>query len=442
MATGKSLPRSTHPTTSDATEPDPRLIFVALVVSLLFIFATRLPVARIEPFEFDEFGFLVQSVEHWFPMFHTLFVTFGRALGLLTSDPYRGFVVLDMLTSAGALVSLWWMLRPIVRPATAAAAALVMGVSPLFWGYGAMAGNYTAIILVGAFLWGIAYRSHICPQRWQPIAAAGVLAIGTGYRQDIGTLWLPVFLLVLWQHRWKRAVVAGLLFASLNLLWFAAMLHEAHGWARYQVAATEFGYECGYLNSVWNLGFYDGPLRYSVKLGMALIWTLGPALVFVPRGVNRLSELGHTPFFGVMFAITTLPALSSHLLVHFGSPGWCFHYVPGLMILIGLGVTGDRQRGRRTPPSPFESIAAIFDPALCRLLTAAVVLAAMFWFYPTNYDQPGWRGSFDLSFCRFTRTGMKTPIPNRSPAFWRTANSRPLAGAPALTPGGVRAGSG
>ena len=119
-------------------------------------------------------------------MHHTLFMTFGRVLGLVAGDPYRGFILLDMLTSAVALVSAWWMLRAIVRPATAAAAALVLGVGPVFWGYGAMAGNYTAIVVVGSLLLGIAYRGRSSPQAWQPFAAAIVLAIGTGYRQDIG----------------------------------------------------------------------------------------------------------------------------------------------------------------------------------------------------------------------------------------------------------------
>ncbi len=69
-----------------------------------------------------------------------------------------------------------------------------------------------------------------------------------------------------------------------------------------------------------------------------------------------------------------------------------------------------------------------------RLVGVATVLAATFWCYPTDYAQPGLRGSFDLAFCRFTRIGLKTPMPNRSPAYWRTANSRPLAGTAAPRP--------
>jgi hypothetical protein len=129
-----------------------------MAIALVLVFATRLPVARTSAVESDEFGFLKQISAHWFPMHHTLFLTSGRALGWLVCDAYRGFILLDMITSALALVSVWWWLRALVLPATALAGTLVLGVAPVFWGYGGMAGNYTAIVAVGALLLGVACR--------------------------------------------------------------------------------------------------------------------------------------------------------------------------------------------------------------------------------------------------------------------------------------------
>jgi hypothetical protein len=415
----------------------------ALAIAILFVVATRWPVARVEPFEFDESSFVYLSTAHRFPMHHTLFLTFGRLLGSIAGDPYRGFILLDMIMSAAALVSTWWMLRAIVRPVTAFAATLVLGVAPVFWGYGAMAGNYTAIIAVGSLLLGIVFRGLSSPKDWQPIAASIVLAIGTGYRQDIGVFWLPVFGVILWQHRWKPSIAAALLFTALNLAWLAAMLSDAGGWTRYRAASAEFAREAGYLNSVWNLGLTDGPLRYSVKLAMALLWTLGPALYFVPRGAARLGRLNGGWILGSIMAFAALPALASHLLIHFGVPGYCFHYVPALVALTALGVghgsLEDGAAGTTALPSP----ARILDRgATPRLIAIAVILAGMFWFYPTDYTQQGWRGSFDLSFCRFTRIGLKTPLPDHAPEYWRTSNSRPLAGIPVRRPAASRAGAG
>jgi hypothetical protein len=441
MATGIVPTLSPRLNINESSEPSRRTVLIVLAIALVFVFVTRWPVARTEPLESDEFGFLDQTVTLWFPMHHTLFMTFGRLLGQLSGDPYQGFILLDMLTSAGALVSVWWWLRAISRPATAAAGALVLGVGPVFWGYGAMAGNYTAIVLVGAFLLGIAYRGRSCPRAWYPYAAAVTLAIGTGYRQDIGTLWLPVFGVILWQHRWKRAIQACLLFTILNLAWLSPMLYDVGGWAHYRAVSAEYAYRCGYLNSYWNLGFINAPARYAVKLGMALLWTLGPALLFVPRGAIRLRRVDRGGFLCFLFVISVIPALTSHLLVQFGVPGWSFHYVPTLIALLAIGIGRAQNHELEPRPLAFRFRGMFYQPA-ARLIAIAVLLAAVFWYYPTDYAQPGWRGSFDLAFSRFTRIGLKTPMPDHAPLYWRTPNSRPIAGTSVRPPREVPAGSG
>src|SRR4051812_27357820 len=197
LATTLPGDRDTH-VGSRPVDPDPASVAWAALIALAVVVVTRLPVARGWAIESDEFGFLDQIRLHWFPMHHTLYLSLGRVFGMIAGDPYRGLIMLNMTTSALALVSLWWFLRALAAPATAAAGALALSVAPVFWGYGAIAGNYSAIVAVGAFLLGVAYRTRQNPVAWHPFAAAVVLALGTGYRQDIGTLWLPVFIVILW----------------------------------------------------------------------------------------------------------------------------------------------------------------------------------------------------------------------------------------------------
>ena len=388
-----------------------RSIVLAVALATAFVVLTRWPVARAAPMESDEFGYLAAIRTHWLPMHHTLFLASARAVGEVVGDPYRGFVVLDMVISALALASVWWWLRALVRPATAAAATLALAVAPLFWSYGAMAGTYPAIVLVGSFLLGVAARTRDDPRPWHPIAAAVVLAWGTAYRQDIGTSWLPVFLVILWRHRWRHALRAAALFTALNLAWLLPMLHEAGGWARYREASSEFARSAGYLNSAWNLGLVDAPVRYAAKLSMALIWTLGPGLLAAPRGLARLWRTPGGPALAALLALSVLPPMGMHLLVHFGVAGYAFHYIPALMALMALGIG-------RVPDSRT-------DQAPPRLVALAAMLAGVFWFYPAEYDRPGLRGSFDLAFARHTRIGLRTPVDGRTPHYWRTANSRP-----------------
>jgi hypothetical protein len=395
------------------TDPSPAALMAGLVIAFGFVFLTRLPVARPGPLESDEIGFLAQTHVHWFPMHHTLFMTAGRLLGAVVGNAYGGFLLLDMITSGLALVAAWWWLRALVPPATAAGGALVLGVAPIFWGYGAMAANYTSIVAVGAFLLGVACRTRCAPEPWHPIAAAVVLALGTGYRQDIGTFWLPVLLVILWLHRWRGAILAGLIFTVLNLAWLLAMLHDVGGWSAYRARNAEYAYQAGYLNSVWNLGLVDASLRYAVKLAMALLWTIGPCLLFAPRGLLRLTRSQHGPFTILVLCLSIFPALGTHLLVQFGSQGYSFHYIPALLALAAIGIGGT---GRAYASAPL------------RLVAISALMASLFLLYPTDFNRPGWRGDFDLSFARLTRIGLRTSMEGRQPRAWRTANSRVVAG--------------
>jgi hypothetical protein len=404
-----------EPTRPGISDPTLRDTALALAIAVGAVVATRLPVARPMAYDFDEIGYLGFIQDDLFPKFHTLFLASGRVIGLAIGDAYRGFIVLDMAVSALALVATWWWLRALVSPRIAIAGACVLGAAPVFWSYGAMAGNYTAVPLVGSILLGVACRGFDRPKGWHPYLAAAALALGAGYRQDIGTFWMPVFLVILWQHRWVPAIQAGLLFVAVNLAWFIPMLHDAGGWTLYREESSRFAYKSGYLNSYWNLGFVDAPMRYAVKEFMALLWTFGPGLLAAPIGVARLWRRPHGRKTLALLILSVVPAVGSHLLVHFGVPGYAFHNVPALLALIVLGVVPaempDRSSERR---------------GVIRLAALSALLAACFLFYPTDYDHPGFRGDFDLSFARHTRVGLRTPTPLRDPSRWRTGNSQHL----------------
>ncbi len=374
----------------------------ACVIAVLTVALTRWPVARLGPIESDEFGYLGVIDRFVLPPHHTLFLAGGRVLGDLLGDRYRGFVILDMFTSAVAIVAAWWWFRSLVRPSTAVGGAALLAFSPVFWSYGALAGNYTAIVAVGCTLLGIACR----PTRaWHPWLAASLLSVGTGYRQDIGTLWLPVFGIILWRHRYRGAIGPLCLFTAINLAWIGTMLWSVGGWSNYRTMTAEFAHSAGYMNSAFHLGVIDAPIRYSVKLVMALVGTFGLALVVVPRGLVRVYR-DHPQWMLVMW-VSVLPALIMHLTIHFGVAGYAMHYVPALLGLIALGI------GR----------VGVSDMAPLRLAILATVSAGVFLLYPTDYSELGQRRDFDLAFARHTRVGLRLPMPKQGPQSWRTINS-------------------
>jgi len=396
-------------------EPRAVEILSAIGLCLVFVALTRIPFARTEPIEADEWMFVEHMEATWLPAHHTLFQTAGRAIGMVVGGSYRGLVTLDMLVSSLAMASLWWWLRALVRPSTAAGCVLVVGVSPLFWSLGEMAGNYPMIPLVGAFLLGVAYRGWQSPKVWHPYAAAAVLAVGTGYRQDIGTFMLPLFGVIVWQHRWRAALATLGLFTALNLAWLLPMLQAVGGWEAFRRQSAEFAYTAGYRNSVWNLGWVDAPIRYLVKIGIAVLCTIGPGLLFVPRGIRRLIDLPDGKKLAGLIVLGVTPALGSHLLVHFGVAGYSFHYLPSLAALLALGVGG-----AGTDP---QSVPSLLRRASVRLGGLAALMASLFLFYPARIDQPGWRGELDLVAGRYTRAGLKTDLASRTATTWRTSNS-------------------
>jgi Dolichyl-phosphate-mannose-protein mannosyltransferase len=417
---GREFGMASDPTDerSEVTDPERTEVLAAVVIALSFVAATRFPFVRTGPVETDEWQFVSQMDESWFPAHHTLFQTIGRAIGMFVGGHYQGLVVLDMIVSAVALVSVWWWLRALVRPSTAAACTLVVGVAPLFWSLGEMAGNYTMIPLVSSFLLGVAYRGWRAPKAWHPYASAVVLACGTGYREDIGTYLLPILGVILWSHRWKRAIWALALFTLLNLAWLLPMLHEVGGWDAYRKQSAEFAYTAGFKNSVWNLGLVDAPARYAVKMALAFLWTLGPGLIFLPRGLVRLVRLPDGKKLAGLLVLSVAPPLGSHLLVHFGVAGYSFHYLSFMVALLAIGV------GRLSIPS----LPARSDQAVLRFSLLAAMLAGLFLFYPADVDRPGWRGDFDLAIARYTRVGLRSDLAHRAPSSWRTSNSTAMPG--------------
>jgi hypothetical protein len=396
-----------------AVEPGRSEVWAAIGIALAFVAATRLPFARTVPMEMDERMFVSHIGSTWFATHHTLFQTAGRLLGLVTGDAYRGLVLLDMLVSGLALACVWWWLRALVRPSTALASTVVVGVAPVFWSLGEMAGNYTMIPLVGSFLLGVAVRGGRSPRSWHPYASAVVLAVGTGYREDLGTFWLPVLGVILWRHRWRPAIAALVLFTVLNLAWLLPMLREVGGLEEYRRQSAEFAHAAGYRNSVWHLGLVDAPVRYSVKLALAMAWTLGPGLLFLPRGLSRMGSTSEGRRLAALLALPVIPALLSHLLVHFGVAGYSFHYLPSAVALMAIGI------GRAT------STTTATDRAPARLSALAAGLATVFLFYPADFNRPGWRGDFDLAVARYTRVGLHSEVADRAPVAWRTSNSVP-----------------
>lgn len=364
---------------------------------------TRWPIARYGPIETDEFGYLEIIKRFAIPPHHSLYLASGRILGDLAGNAYDGFVILSMLMSICAILAAWWMLRAIVEPNIAAAATATLAFGPIFWSYGSIAGSYTAIAAVGCVLLGTALRPPDMLRLW---VTTVIFVIGIGFRQDIGVLWLPMYAWILTRYRFREALGAFTGFVLLNLLWLGAMIWSVGGINNYWVQTRAFAQSAGYGNSVFNLGFLDGTLRYAVKLAVANLWETGIAILFVPAGIWAAWNRSRGKIFWLA-ALSMLPALVFHLTIHFGVAGYCMHYVPAILVLIALGC----------------SQAATTKAATAKLAFAACISTVIFMSYPADFGSQNPRAEFDKAIARYTRVGLRLEYPRTGVQLWRTANS-------------------
>src|SRR5262249_59740671 len=76
------------------------------------------------------------------PPGYLLYVGLGRLLNASLGDPNMAYVTLAMLFSAATTFTVYWLARALYDRVTAAAAAALLAVSPLFWFYGAVGLTY------------------------------------------------------------------------------------------------------------------------------------------------------------------------------------------------------------------------------------------------------------------------------------------------------------
>ena len=92
------------------------------------------------------------------PPGYLLYVALGRLLNIPLGDPNLAYVALAMVFSAATTVAVYWLARALYDRVTAAAAATLLAVSPLFWFYGSVgltyAGEAFGASLVAAFAYG------------------------------------------------------------------------------------------------------------------------------------------------------------------------------------------------------------------------------------------------------------------------------------------------
>ena len=310
------------------------------------------------------------------PPGYLLYVALGRLLNIPLGDPNLAYVALAMVFSAATTVAVYWLARALYDRVTAAAAATLLAVSPLFWFYGSVgltyAGEAFGASLVAAFAYG-ALRGD--PRALYGCAVA--LGLVGGIRQSVLVLLFPlcVACAFLGVRSLRRLLIAAALMVVAVLSWFLPMVWLTGGLRPYLRASTQLYGSVVLPTSVLG-GSLDVTLAQARYVLASVIVGLGPltlAVFALPLYIRR-AGWGWGDWFLVAWIV---PPAAFYTLVHFGQAGYVLTFLPALVILLSrvlVEVVAVGSERLRRPNWRWGLTAAALVP-LCLLSTAFFVSA-------------------------------------------------------------------
>ena len=314
------------------------------------------------------------------PPGYLLYVGLGRLLNIPLADPNLAYVAVAMLFSAATTVTVYWLARALYDRATAASAAALLAVSPLFWFYGSVGLTYAGEAFGASLVAAFAYGALRGDARY---LYGGALALGLvgGIRPSVLVLLFPLCVgcAVLGIHggirgAWRLALAAALMLGAV-LSWFLPLVWLSGGLTAYLRASTQL-YGSAVLPTSVLGGSIDVTLAQARYVLASVIVGLGPlalAALALPLYVRR-AGWGREEWF--LFAWIAPPAVF-YTLVHFGQAGYVLTFLPGLVILLSRvlveAVAAGSERLRR--PNWRWGLTAVALVPLCLVSTGFFVSA-------------------------------------------------------------------
>jgi len=310
------------------------------------------------------------------PPGYLLYVGLGRLLNIPLADANLSYVALAMLFSAATTVTVYWLARQLYDRATAASAAALLAVSPLFWFYGSVGLTYAGEAFGASLVAVFAYRAL---RGDAPYLYGGALALGLagGIRPSVLVLLFPLCagcaLLGIRSAR-RLALAAGLMLGAV-LSWFLPLLWLSGGLDAYLSASAQLYGSVVLPTSVLG-GSIEVTLAQARYVLASVIVGLGPLALVVfalPLYVRR-AGWGRQEWFLLAWIV---PPAVFYTLVHFGQAGYVLTFLPALVILLSRvlveGVAVGSERLRR-PNWRWGLTAAALVP-LCLVSTGFFVSA-------------------------------------------------------------------
>lgn len=274
------------------------------------------------------------------PPGYIVYVWLCRLIDSVLGDAQTTMVSLSVLSSALAVVGLYYLGQTMFEWRVGVVAALFLMTSPLFWFYSEIALPHTLdtlLIIVAA--WWLYETMQGKLQYLFP--AVIILAVAGGIRQQTLVFLGPLILLALRKVGWRRLLLAGLLGGLLCLIWFVPLMVLSGGISDYLQITGAFTERFQRTTSILMGAGWPGVQRNLIKLGLYTPYAWGAALIPAVFWAGRLLRRREIPQGWekmAFLALWVLPALLFYALIHMGQQGLVFVFLSALLLWSATGL--------------------------------------------------------------------------------------------------------
>lgn len=268
---------------------------------------------------------------------YILYVATSRLLNFLLKDPNSTLVALSIFCAAASVAGIYLVGRSIFDRNTGLAAAMLMMFSPLVWFQGEIALSHIIELPFALTSTWLLYQMFF--KRRYAVAAAVVIGVAGGFRQDVLMFMAPLWLIGSFRVGGRAMMLSWAAFAVSVLAWFAPLIYLTGGLADFFGEGGAHFNKATLQTSLFNAGL-DGLLNNLQEIWWALLWLLGAASVILVLTLARaLMRIHYRPDWRMVFlAASMLPALLFFIVVNFSHPGYVLIIAGPVILMVARAV--------------------------------------------------------------------------------------------------------
>ena len=313
-----------------------------IVILAVLGLVSRLPFVSHVLFHWDSINFAL-AINHYDiahhqpqPPGYILYVLLGRCINTLVANPQWTLVGMNIVGGTLAVIILYQLGRSMFSHSAGILSALFLLFCPLFWFYSEIAMPYIIDGLGAILIAWLFYRAEKQGKNSYFVPAAIALGLVGGFRQQTLAFMVPLAIYAMRKARFSQMVLAGGVSLAVFLGSFIPMVWLSGGWQSYRQAVSGLSDTFFSETSIFMGGGWAGLASNVFKWGTSTAYSLNlVGVLLLAWAIWKIRKLpGLLKDERAWFlAMWILPSLAFYTLVHMGSHGLIFTYLPAVCLI-------------------------------------------------------------------------------------------------------------